>query len=425
MGDVNEQTEEIEQIEQPVEAGAAGAPEGAVVEPEVSEIKELYEDLGIKAPVPTGKAKGRPKTSKVRTEDVPKKDAGDPEAGKQGDDNSKGESKDAPDNGKNGDSGSDPDPESKKVGKDSGEVSDESKKIDDGVHKDKSGSEKDPKPGSEGDSEPGDSGVGEPEGKSGDKKGEEDSEDEKGKRPGKSNPEVEKRFQKLTEERRAAEQRAEELERKLQEKEQAVEQSKIAQEDPEYTIDDFRTVKDREGNIIDLEPEQAELAWRRWKDGYDQRSEQRQAEANRVAAEAERESEMTRQVMEESVKAYDTLAALQDEYPELVSTSDKFDPEFAADAMPIIEEAVQYLEGTEPGNAEGNLPVIIGLKINPKKILDALKNTANKKRSLPLNGVNDNVETRSNVSVPHSRSSDPTVQAANELYKELGIKKQF
>jgi len=38
--------------------------------------------------------------------------------------------------------------------------------------------------------------------------------------------------------------------------------------------------------------------------------------------------------------------------------------------------------------------------------------------------VNDSVEVGSNVSVPHSRSSDPNVNAANDLYKQLGIKKR-
>jgi hypothetical protein len=108
-----------------------------------------------------------------------------------------------------------------------------------------------------------------------------------------------------------------------------------------------------------------------------------------------------------------------------VSTSGKFDADFAAEALPIIKDSIEYLPGTEPGNAEDNLPVIVGLKLHPKRILDALKKMENKKRELPLNGVNDNVESRSNVAVPHSRSSDPTVQAANELMKELKIDKRF
>jgi hypothetical protein len=129
--------------------------------------------------------------------------------------------------------------------------------------------------------------------------------------------------------------------------------------------------------------------------------------------------------MKKSADAYDALAGLMDEYPELVSTSGKFDDDFAAEAMPIIQEAIEYLPGTEPGNKEDKLPVIVGLRIDPNKILKALKGISTKKRNMPLNGVNDNVERGSTVSVPHSRSSDPNVNAANELYKELGINKRI
>ena len=52
------------------EAGAAGAPEGAVgAEPTQQEIADLYKATGVKAPVPTGKAKGRPKAASLRDED--------------------------------------------------------------------------------------------------------------------------------------------------------------------------------------------------------------------------------------------------------------------------------------------------------------------------------------------------------------------
>lgn len=173
-----------------------------------------------------------------------------------------------------------------------------------------------------------------------------------------------------------------------------------------------------------MTPEQAELFWRRWKEGYEQRGAERDAAETRSAATEAQAAEHTRQLMKTSVEAYDSLASLMDDYPELV-TGDKFDKEFAADAMPIIAEAVQYLEGTEPGNAEGKLPVIVGLKVDPRKILEVLKRQNARKRSLPLNGTRDNVESGSNVGVPHSRSSDHSVNQANDLMKELGINKRF
>jgi hypothetical protein len=413
-----------ESTEQIIEAGAAGAPEGTrAPEPAPGDVQKMYDELGIKATAPTGKPKGRPKTSGVRDEDDSEDGTGNSASGKSKNDDDKGKSKDAPASGKNGDSGDKVDPKKPKDGKDAGQVQGKPGETDKAVHGAKSKGEGDSERGSEEDAELGTDGTGQ---KAHDESGseEEGQADEKGKRPGKSNPEVEKRMQQLTAEKREALERAERAEKQLQEATRKQEQARVSQEDPEYTIDDFRKVRDREGNIIDLDPERAELAWRRWKDGYDQRAEERQARENREAAMAAREEATTQEVMQKSVQAYDTLAALMDEYPELVS-GDKFDPEFAAEAMPIIQESIEYLPGTEPGNPDDNLPVITGLRIDPKKILAALKNIGSKKRTLPLNGANDNVESRSNVSVPHSRSSDPTVNAANQLYQELGIDKRI
>lgn len=406
-------------------AGAAGAPEGtAVAEPTSDDVASMYKELNIKAPVPTGKAVGRPKSSTVRAKDGTDDKDADTKPGRKEDKSGDSKSKDAPTDDNDGAPGDAADAASKEVGKTDGKVSGKSKEADDGVRGDKSRAEEDTERGSEDGADGGADGAGQ---KAHDEGGEEEEgqDAEEGKRPGKSNPEVERRIQKLTAEKREAIERAETLEKKLLEKEQLVKQAKIAAEDPEYTVGDFRKVQDKEGNIIDLDEDQAELAWRRWKDGYEERAEQRQAKANHEAAEAEKAEEASRQVMAESVKAYDTLSALMDEYPELVETSGKFNGSFAAKAMPVIKAAMQYLEGTEPGNAEGNKPIITGLKIDPRVLLDAMKEIDTEKRSLPLNGTNDNVEARSNVAVPHSRSSDPTVQAANDLMKTLNINKRF
>lgn len=434
MGDTTD-----EQQPTAIEPGAAGAPEGTPpAEPSTDDVGKMYKELGIKAPVPTDKSKKRPKADDSGDKKAAKKDDASGGAGKgQADDDGKNKSKAASASGSDGDDGDDADSKGKKVSSKGGKdgekdsaVSGDGDEDAEGVSDSKSSDNgKTPKSG-EGDADEKSDGAGKDDGKSGNSKGEgeedEDSEAEKGKRPGKSNPEVEKRIQKLNSEKKAAEERADALEKQLRAEKQAKEQVKTAQEDPEYTVEDFRKVRDNKtGEIIDLDPEKAELAWRRWKDGYDQRAEQRQAKANHEAAQAEREDEMVRDTMKKSADAYDSLAALMDEYPELVSTSGKFDEDFAADAMPIIQEAIEYLPGTEPGNKEDKLPIIVGLRIDPKKILAAMKGISNKKRNLPLNGRNDNVEAGSNVNVPHSRSSDPTVNAANELYKELGINKRI
>jgi hypothetical protein len=405
--------------------GAAGAPEGTpAASPTTDDVKQMYKELGIKAPTPTGATKGRPKTSDVRAKDVSEDDNGDSKPGRKDSDASKGKSKDAPANGKDGDSGNDADAKGAKEREEDGKVPSESKEAVNGVRKTKSTPEGETKPRGEDDAIEGDDGTGQ-ETHEQDDAPQEGEDDDEGKRPGKSNPKIEQRFQRLTEEKRAAEERAAALEQQLQEKETAVQRAKIAQEDPEYTIEDFTKVRDEDGNIIDLDPERAELAWRRWKDGYDARADERNAEANRQAALEKAQSEYSENIMRQSVEAYDSLAGLMDEYPELVSGSGKFDAEFAAIAMPIINDAIIYQPGTEPGNAEGNKSVIMGLNINPKKILDGMKKIQSTKRALPLNGLNDNVEVRSNVNVRHSRSSDPAVHAANELYKELNINKRL
>ncbi len=403
-----------------IEAGAAGAPEGTPPrEPSQDEIGAMYKELGIKAPKSASKSEKRPKATDLRDKDAPKKESKDSDNGKSKDADDKDKSKDAPNSDEDGSKGDDSDSKGKKVGKDSGKVSDKSEDADEGVHDPKSSDEKVSKSGSEKDSEQRDERTGEEEAAA------TKEQDPEGKRPGKSNPEVEQRFQKLTQEKREREEMIEKLQRQLTEKDAAQAQAKIAQDDPEYTIDDFRKVKDNEGNIVDLDAEQAELYWRRWEEGYRQRGAEREAANQKVVAETERQEAMSREIMAESVKAYDTLAGLMDEYPELVTTSGKFDSDFATEAMPIIQDSIQYAVGTEPGNTEDNLPVILGLKIDPRKILNALKKVGDQKRTLPLNGVNDNVESRSNVGVPHTRSSDPTVNAANDLYKELGISKRI
>lgn len=407
----------------PIEAGAAGAPEGAVIEPTTDDVATMYKELGIKAPKSTGATKGRPKAANVRTEDDEKNGAGNSSArsAKNADDKSK--PKNAPDSDDDGNSGNKANAKSSKNGSDDGSVQDESGEADEGVRGTKSRDEKDSERGREEDSELGDDPAGQGADESDDEA--EAEQDAEGKRPGKSNPKIEQRFQRLTEEKRLAEERAAELERRLFEKEQAVAQAKIAQEDPEYTVEDFAKVRDEEGNILELDPNEAELAWRRWKDGYDQRAEQRNAEANRQMQQQQQQEERAEQLMRSSVAAYDHLASMMDDFPELVSDSGQFDADFAAKAMPIVQKAIVYAPGTEPGNAEGNAQVIIGLRVDPKDILEAMRGIRNEKRTLPLNGLDDNIESRSNVNVPHRRSSDSTVNAANELYKELGIDKRL
>lgn len=421
----NEAEEQEQQINSSTQR-PAGQSEGASPDPTTSEVKSLYEDLGIKAPVPTGATKGRPKTSSVRAEKSEKNGAGNSNSGQKGNDDDKGKPKASSDSNKNDGAGNSSDSKGSKDGSDDGQVQGKPGEADKGVHSSESRAKEDSERGSEEDSEHGASGNESAEHDSEGKKEGESTDEEGVKRPGKSNPAVEQRFQKLTSDLKDRDSEIDRLNEELRKVTQEKAQARVAEQDPEYKIEDFKLVRDNKtGEIKELTDEQAELAWHRWKQGYDQRAEERQAETNRQAGLVQREQEITTRIMTESVQAYDTIASLMQEYPELVKSSGQFDEDFAAEAMPLIEEAIEYMPGTEPGNEAGALPIIVGLRVDPRRTLNALKKVNNKKRGLPLNGVNDNIESRSNVAVPHSRSSDPTVQAANELMKELKIDKRF
>lgn len=404
----------------PIEAVEVDADrqEVAAIEPTQEQVKSLYEDLGIKASVPSGKAKGRPKAAAVRAKASDKDGAGDSADGKPADDDDKDKSKDAPAADADGDAGDGTDAKGAKDSKEAGKVQDEPKETDGGVRDDKPEGKKDSERGGEEDTNDGT-------GKSGEDEGKQDSAEEEGKRPGKSNPAVEQRFQKLTEESRAKDARIEELEQQIKENELKAREAEIAKEDPEYTVEDFKKVRDEYGEIHELDDDQAELAYRRWKDGFEQRKVEREAKFNREQSEEQRRQDEAEQLMRNSVAAYDELMGIYESTPQLDETSPEYDAEFSKIVMPLINDGVIYQEGTEPGNEAGVQPVIVGIRMKSSKVVDAIKSIREAKRTLPLNGTSDTVESRSNVNVNHSRSSDPTVKAANELYSHLGIDKRI
>lgn len=412
-------------------AESTGSIEGGRATATANEVAELYDELGIDAPVPTGATKGRPKSTDVRAKNDKKKDSGssDNDGGAKGgrkaeDSDDKGKSKDAPASDKNGDSGNSADSKTPKNGEKDGKVQDESEEAGKGVRKAESESEDDSERRSEEDADRSDKRPGQKAHESDDSE-EEGEDDGQGKRPGKSNPAVEKRFQQLAAERKEALERAERAEQQLKEATQKQRETQIQQEDPEYTVADFKKVRDEQGDVYELDDDQAELQYRRWKDGYEARKEQRNAEQNRLDAIEEYRREAEQAVFQSSVEAYDTLTDILETYPELKKGSPDFDEDFSNRVTPLIEKMIIYQEGTEPGNENGVQSVIIGLKVDPRDILEVISEIKASKRNLPLNGLNDTVDTRSDVSVPHSRSSDSTVNQANELYKSLGINKRI
>lgn len=381
-----------------------------VIETSANEVQALYDDLGVKAKPPVDKSDKRPKADAGGSSKTPKEDdAGEQPDGKQNADDGKNKSKASSSSDKSGKDGDDSDASSKESGAKSGKDGQEDEPLPKSAKTDEGGVQ---------DSESGD------DEEAGEASGQ-DSKEEDGKRPGKSNPGVERRFQKMTADLRTKDSQIEELNAKLTELMETQRQAKIEVEDPKYTIDDFRTVRDNQGQVLELDDDEAELAFRRWQDGYNQRSAERDAEANRQAEQARREQETSERLMRSSVEAYDTLTDIMEQYPELNGQSGRYDEAFAKQVMPVIHDAIQYQPGTEPGNPENRQPVILGFKMNPTVILNAIDGIRQAKRDLPINGMNDNVESRSNVRVAHERSSDEMVNQANELMRELGIKKKF
>ena len=418
MNEGTEQTSapvEQEVVDKPVadksakDVSTAGGEQDAATKAEVA---ELYKDLGINAPVPSGKAKGRPKANAGGGGKTAKKDDASAKSGQGAKaDDSQDKSKTASTSDKDGGAGDETDEKGEKVVKASGKDGDTDREVSDASSDDESRVSED---------EPRDNEA------SGEARQEDDGEDDaRGKRPGKSNPEVERRFQKLTNDVREREERIEQLERQLQESTRKFQEQQVASEDPEYTMEDFRKVRDENGDVFELDDDQAELAFRRWQDGYNQRKSEREAAHQHQLQQEQVQHATTQRLMESSAQAYDTLTGIMDEYPELNPNSPNFDEELSNDITPVIQDMIIYQPGTEPGNEGGYQPVIVGLKMNPTKILNVINKVKTAKRNLPLNGINDTVDVGSNVSVHSGRSSDSMVNAANELYKELGIKKRI
>lgn len=366
--------------------------------------KQLYEEFGIKADVP--KSRGRPKKSDSGDEgksEVDKRTSN--EKRKNGSNQSK--PKDEASSDDNDDSGNESQKVVKKDTKDNSKVSKDAEKTGDGTDEDKSEQDGSSERGSSGDSERDDEG---------------NESGEEVKRPGKSSPAAERRIRQLNSEKNEAVARAEQAERKYAQLQQQLEQERVQLEDPEYTLEDFRHVQDENGNILELDDIQQELAYRRWKDGYNERQAERENQALQSQVQDYREYQQSEEIMRKSVEAYDLLNNILENTAELDVRSDKFDKEFSDTIMPLIEGSLEYAPGTEPGNPYGNNPVIAGFSLDPRLILQAASTLRNTKRNIPLNALDATVESE-DAAYYHSPSSDPLEQAADKLYKMYGIKK--
>lgn len=366
--------------------------------------KQLYEEFGVKANVP--KTRGRPKKSD--SGDEGKSEVRDKASdAKRGDDSNQSKPKNEASSDDNDDSGNESQKVVKKDAKDNSKVSKDAEKTGDGTDEDKSEQDGSSERGSSGDSERDDEG---------------NESGEEVKRPGKSSPAAERRIRQLNSEKNEAVARAEQAERKYAQLQQQLEQERVQLEDPEYTLEDFRHVQDENGNILELDDIQQELAYRRWKDGYNERQAERENQALQSQIQDYREYQQSEEIMRKSVEAYDLLNNILENTAELDVRSDKFDKEFSDTIMPLIEGSLEYAPGTEPGNPYGNNPVITGFSLDPRLILQAASTLRNTKRNIPLNALDATVESE-DAAYYHSPSSDPLEQAADKLYKMYGIKK--
>lgn len=366
--------------------------------------KQLYEEFGVKADVP--KTRGRPKKSD--SGDEGKSEVRDRASNtKRGDGSNQSKPKDETSSDDNDDSRNESQKVVKKDAKDNSKVSKDAEKTGDGTDEDKSEQDGSSERGGSEDSERDDEGS-----ESG----------EEVKRPGKSSPAAERRIRQLNSEKNEAVARAEQAERKYAQLQQQLEQERVQLEDPEYTLEDFRHVQDENGNILELDDIQQELAYRRWKDGYNERQAERENQALQSQIQDYREYQQSEEIMRKSVEAYDLLNNILENTAELDVRSDKFDKEFSDTIMPLIEGSLEYAPGTEPGNPYGNNPVITGFSLDPRLILQAASTLRNTKRNIPLNALDATVESE-DAAYYHSSSSDPLEQAADKLYKMYGIKK--
>ena len=366
--------------------------------------KQLYEEFGVKADVP--KTRGRPKKSDSGDEGKSEVDKRTSNT-KRGDGSNQSKPKDEASSDDNDDSGNESQKVVKKDAKDNSKVSKDAEKTGDGTDEDKSEQDGSSERGSSGDSERDDEG---------------NESGEEVKRPGKSSPAAERRIRQLNSEKNEAVARAEQAERKYAQLQQQLDQERVQLEDPEYTLEDFRHVQDENGNILELDDIQQELAYRRWKDGYNERQAERENQALQSQIQDYREYQQSEEIMRKSVEAYDLLNNILENTAELDVRSDKFDKEFSDTIMPLIEGSLEYAPGTEPGNPYGNNPVITGFSLDPRLILQAASTLRNTKRNIPLNAFDATVESE-DAAYYHSPSSDPLEQAADKLYKMYGIKK--
>ena len=185
---------------------------------------------------------------------------------------------------------------------------------------------------------------------------------------------------------------------KYQKLEDQLNQEKIAKEDPVYTLDDFKRVKDEDGDEIELTEAEQKVAYYEWKEGYAQRQQAREQEALSQMAKA--------------TEFVDEISEAMEKYPEFDENSDKFDPELSALVVDTLKDTLILDDKGQ----------IVGSSISPMKIIDRFHSVASKKTPVSVNKIKAKSQPRATSSRQvMTDGMNETKKQLDELYKATGI----
>ena len=179
--------------------------------------------------------------------------------------------------------------------------------------------------------------------------------------------------------------------------------------DQDYTIDDFKVMQDKDGNVYELTPEQAELQYLKWQGA--KRDAQYAEDIRRLeyTENARRADEEAEALIKRSSDAMDSLMDFVNNNPELDSDSELYDPELSALISPVVASLMVT-------NQENQL---VDLKIQPKELFAAINKIVDYKIGKQGNG-NSRLLTKNRGNEEKLNLSDEDRQYVEGL-KELNI----
>lgn len=132
--------------------------------------------------------------------------------------------------------------------------------------------------------------------------------------------------------------------------------------DQDYTLDDFKVMQDKDGNVYELTPEQAEIQYLKWQGA--KRDAQYAEDIRRLdyTENARRADEEAEALIKRSSDAMDSLMDFVNNNPELDSDSELYDPELSALVTPVISSLMVTNQDNQ----------LVDLKIHPKELFNAI-----------------------------------------------------